>query len=348
LGQAIEVSETVQAEFWRVFAAIVIVVAVSLPPVAFGEPVESLEVLPAPAWIHPSTDDMYATFYTFDASNDDHFLDWTDVPGAEAYEVVADVSREFGGNPEVRWTVAATTTPGVPASNAHMIQVSTGDDMYDVRVRALAPGVTPVPGELSDHRVFTLSLSLIPTVTPTPTIGPTPDIDFNADTVVDSLDIMKFQGAWWTLEGVDPNFLPEPAVLADPTDQVDSADLYAFETEYTRQRAPIPAPVLLSPASGAVFSPADFDAGNVTFRWTAPPVTYGRVRYQFRLRGPLTVDPPPNFPVIYTDQPELTTRFSLGIDPGVPQTPYEWWVVVYSPYDINEPAESARRIFYLE
>jgi hypothetical protein len=340
--------DIVRVEFWRAFAAVLTVLIGMLPAGASGEPMESLEVLPAPAWIHPSTEDMNATFYTFDATDDDYFLDWTDISGAEAYEVVADVTREFGGNPEVRWTVVATATPGIPASNSRMIQVSTGDDVYNVRVRAVGPGVTPVPGELSDSRIFTLSLSLNPTMTPTPTIGPTPDIDFNADDLVNDLDVMEFQSAWWTVEGVDSNFLPEPAVLADPIDQVDSADLYAFEVEYTRQRAPIPAPVLLSPASGAVFSPTDFDEGNVTFRWASAPVTYGRVRYQFRLRGPLTVDPPPNFPIIYTDEPELTTRFSLGTDPGVPQTPYEWWVVVFSPYGINEPTESARRIFYLE
>jgi hypothetical protein len=331
-----------------VFATGLAVLLGGLTPAAFGEPVHSVEVLPAPAWIHPATEDMYATFYTFDASEDDSFLDWTDIPGAEAYEVVADVTREFGGTPEVRWTVVATATPGVPASNSRVIQVSTGDDVYDVRVRALGPGVTPVPGELSDERIFTLSLSLNPTSTPTPTIGPTPDIDFNADTVVDSLDILEFQSAWWTVDGVDDHFLPEPAVLADPANSVDSADLLAFGVEYTRQRAPIPAPVLLGPASGAVYTPADFDAGNVTFRWTAAPVTYGRVRYQFRLRGPLTVDPPPNFPILYTDEPELTTRFTIGTDPGVDRTPYEWWVVVYSPYGINDPADSARRIFYVE
>jgi hypothetical protein len=308
--------------------------------------------LPPPVWTHPAFEDMGNTFYTYDGQEDD-FLDWSDVPGAAAYEVIADITAQTSATPiHKTWFVERTRTPGVPVSNSKIEHLSHYTELVVVRVRALNHDPTPQPGFASDVRSFYVSLQNPPTITPTPTIKPTADINFNGDESTDKLDMLYLQKSWLTRLGQHLHYDPAVANLAEPTTEVDIADVIAFAREYERQRVPLASPVLVSPASGDIVFWTDFVWYGITYDWEPVPDTYGGVKYLFELEGPIDNDPyteTRQTKISNIEESEYTRGFPYHFPLPQPLSEYRWRVTAFSKYGIKIPSEPAPwNYFYVE
>lgn len=303
--------------------------------------------LPAPVWTHPEAS---GTYLLVQAIDDPMFLDWSDVQGAAAYEVVAHATNLEGQFPRSdTWLVQATQTPGVPVSYSVYSDklVWTSHDRAVAQVRALPAGPTPLPGKFSEQITFFLLLAT-ETPTPTPTIRPTVDIDFNGDTVTNGWDLLYVQRSWLTRLGEQPHYDPAVASLAESTIEVDANDVLAVAREYHRQRDPLPIPRLVSPAPGAVFSASEFLTIGLTYDWDPVPDQFGGIKYTLWVQGP--EGSPSNMRTeIHNILDSELTKLIPYFDIDMPRNQYRWTVQAVSRYGIKiESPWAPSNVFYVD